>query len=225
MIIVTGGASGLGEAITKDLRQRGEQVVTISRRSKPEDKDHFSCDITNYQSLKEVYFHLNKTGLKTSALINCAGIASMNLAITTPPSATERIIRTNLMGTIFANQIFAPLLIKNKSGRIINFSTIAVHIGLKGESVYVASKAGVEGFSRVFAKELAPFNITVNCIAPGPIKTNLLKGVSDDQIEQIVGNQIIGKIMKPSAITEMIRLLLKEESRNITGEVINLGGV
>ena len=225
MIIVTGGTSGLGEAITKDLRQRGEQVVTISRRSKAEDKDHFSCDITNYQSLKEVYFHLNKTGLKTNALINCAGIASMNLAITTPPSATERIIRTNLMGTIFANQIFAPLLIKNKSGRIINFSTIAVHIGLKGESVYVASKAGVEGFSRVFAKELAPFNITVNCIAPGPIKTNLLKGISDDQIEQIVGNQIIGKIMKPSAITEMIRLLLKEESRNITGEVINLGGV
>ena len=117
------------------------------------------------------------------------------------------------------------MLIKNKGGRIINFSTIAVHIGLKGESVYVASKAGVEGFSRVFAKELAPFNITVNCIAPGPIKTNLLKGISDDQIKKIVSNQTISKIMQPSAITEMVSLLLREESRNITGEVINVGGV
>ena len=225
MIIVTGGSSGLGRAVTEDLRQRGENVVTISRRNEAEDKDHFSCDITNYQSLKEVYLHLSKNGRKLSALVNCAGIASMNLAITTPPSVTEKVINTNLIGTIFANQIFAPMLIKNKGGRIINFSTIAVHIGLKGESVYVASKAGVEGFSRVFAKELAPFGITVNCIAPGPIRTNLLKGISDDQIDKIVSNQTISKTMQPSAITEMVSLLLREESRNITGEVINVGGV
>lgn len=225
MIIVTGGSSGLGKAITEDLRQKGENVVTISRSNDPEDKNHFSCDITNYQSLKQVYLHLSKCGDKISALVNCAGIASMNLAITTPPLTTERVIRTNLIGTIYVNQIFAPLLIKNKGGRIINFSTIAVHIGLKGESVYVASKAGVEGFSRVFAKELSPFNITVNCIAPGPIKTNLLKGISDEQIKKIVNNQTISQIMQPSAITEMVTLLLRDESRNITGEVINVGGV
>lgn len=225
MIIVTGGSSGLGKAITEDLRLRGENVITISRRNDPGDKNHFSCDITNYHSLKKVYLHLSKSGNTIRSLVNCAGIASMNLALTTPPSATERVIKTNLVGTIFANQIFAPLLIKNKGGRIINFSTIAVHIGLQGESVYVASKAGVEAFSRVFAKELAPFKITVNCIAPGPIKTNLLKGISDDQIKMITNNQIISQIMKPSAITEMVSLLLREESRNITGEVINVGGV
>lgn len=225
MIIVTGGSSGLGKAITADLRKRGEKVATISRREDLEDKDHISCDITNYQSLKDAYHYLGKSEHRVSALINCAGIASMNLAITTPPSATEKVIKTNLIGTIFVNQVFAPLLIKNKGGRIINFSTIAVHISLKGESIYVASKAGVEGFSRVFAKELAPFKITVNCIAPGPIKTNLLKGVSDDQIEKIVDRQTINQTMKPSAVTEIVSLLLREESRNITGEVINVGGV
>jgi len=225
MIIVTGGSSGLGKAITEDLRRKGENVATISRSNYSEDNKHFSCDITNYQSLKEVYLHLSNCGHKIRALINCAGIASMNLAITTPPLTTERVIRTNLIGTIYANQIFAPLLIRNKGGRIINFSTIAVHLGLKGESVYVASKAGVEGFSRVFAKELAPFNVTVNCIAPGPIKTNLLKGISDEQIRNIVNNQTISQIMQPSAITEMVTLLLRDESRNITGEVINVGGV
>ena len=225
MIIVTGGSSGLGKAITEHLRQRGDDVVTISRRNDPTDNAHFSCDITNYQSLKKVYLHLSKSGSKISALVNCAGIASMNLAITTPPLVTERVIKTNLIGTIFANQVFAPLLIKNKGGRIINFSTIAVHIGLKGESVYVASKAGVESFSRVFAKELAPFNITVNCIAPGPIKTNLLKGISDVQIQKIIDYQTIKKSMKPAVITDMVTLLLRDESRNITGEVINVGGV
>lgn len=225
MIIVTGGSSGLGKAITEDLRQRGENVITISRRNDPEVTNHFSCDITCYQSLKELYLRLSKSGHRINALVNCAGIASMNLAITTPPLITERVIRTNLIGTIYANQIFAPLLIKNKGGRILNFSTIAVHMGLKGESVYVASKAGVEGFSRVFAKELSPFNITVNCIAPGPISTNLLKGISNDQIKRIVSNQTISQMMQPSAVTEVVALLLRDESRNITGEVINVGGV
>ena len=225
MIIVTGGSSGLGKAIAEDLRLRGEEVVTISRRHIPEDNFHFSCDITNYQSLKDLYVHLVKRSGSAFALVNCAGIASMNLALTTPPSSTERVIKTNLIGTIFSNQIFAPLLIRNKGGRIINFSTIAVHIGLQGESVYVASKAGVEGFSRVFAKELAPFNITVNCIAPGPIKTNLLNGISDDQIQKIVNFQSIRKIMKSSAIIDIVNLLLREDSQYITGEVINVGGV
>jgi len=225
MIIVTGGSSGLGKAIAEDLRKNGENVVTISRGKYSEDKNHFSCDVTNYQSLKKLYLHLSNNGHTIRALVNCAGIASMNLALTTPPLITERVIRTNLIGTIYTNQIFAPLLIKNKGGRIINFSTIAVHLGLKGESVYVASKAGVEGFSRVFAKELAPFNVTVNCIAPGPIKTNLLKGISDEQIRNIVNKQAISQIMQPSAITEMVTLLLSDESRNITGEVINVGGV
>jgi len=225
VIIVTGGSTGLGRAISEDLRARGEEVLTLSRRAKPHDKNHLSCDITNYHSLKEAYLQLSRNGSNVRALVNCAGIASMNLALTTPPSVTEKLIRTNLVGTIFANQVFAPLLIKNKGGRIINFSTIAVHIGLKGESVYVASKAGVEAFSRVLSKELSSFNITVNCIAPGPIKTDLLNGVSDEQIHKIVEHQTIKQVMQPSAIIEIVYVLLREESRNITGEVINVGGI
>ena len=225
MIIITGGTSGLGQAVVEDLRKRGEDVLTLSRRTVAKDAFHISCDITDYQSLKDVYLMLSRSHHRFKALINCAGIASMNLAITTPSLITEQVIKTNLMGTIFSNQVFAPLLIKNKWGRIINFSTIAVHIGLKGESIYVASKAGVEGFSRVFAKEVAPFNITVNCIAPGPIKTNLLKGITDEQINNIVKHQTFCQMMKPSAVADIVRLLLREESNNITGEVLNVGGV
>lgn len=225
MIIVTGGTSGIGAAVTEHLRGEGEEVLTLSRSSRESDSNHISCDITSYDSLKGVYTLLVKRGKNIKAVVNCAGIASMNLALTTPPSVTERIIKTNLLGTIYTNQVLAPLIIRNKGGRIINFSTIAVHIGLKGEAVYVASKAGVEGFSRVLAKELAPFRITVNCIAPGPIKTNLLKGITDAQIAKIVESQSIKYTMEPRAVTEIVNMLLSEDAKNITGEVIHVGGV
>ena len=165
MIIVVGGSSGFGKAIKNSLRSKGENVCSVSRSNPCNDEKHISCDVSDYVSVKKAYKKINSMGEKVNALINCAGIASMNLAITTPPEVTEKIIKTNLLGTIFCNQIFSPLLIRNRGGRIINFSTIAVKIGLKGESVYVASKAGVEGFSRVLSNELAPFDITVNCIS------------------------------------------------------------
>ena len=82
-------------------------------------------------------------------------------------------------------------MLRQKQGSFINFSTIAVPLGLKGESVYVASKAGVEGFTKTFAKEVANFNIKVNCIAPGPIKTDLIKGVTDKQIQKIKRTNMI----------------------------------
>jgi NAD(P)-dependent dehydrogenase (short-subunit alcohol dehydrogenase family) len=110
----------------------------------------------------------------------------MNLALTTPASVAINIIQVNLLGTIYCCQNFAPLMLRNKTGSILNFSTIAVALGLKGESIYAASKAGVEGFTRSFAREMADFNVRVNCIAPGPIDTNLLKGITSTQIQKIV---------------------------------------
>ena len=191
MIIVTGGTSGIGHEITRTLRGAGENVITLSRRELTEDKNHISCDLTDYSSLKKAYKLLSSRDEEVYALINCAGIASMNLALTPPPEITKKIINTNLIGTIFANQIFSPLIIKSNKGGESCFSTIAVSIGLKGESIYCASKAGVETFSRIFANELSAFNITINCVAPGPIRTNLLKGVSDKQIKDIIARQII----------------------------------
>ena len=225
MIIVTGGSSGIGKAITDDLSSAGEKIITISRSENNSDPNHFACDISNYVELKKIYKILSSKNYPLKALINCAGIASMNLALTTPPQISEQIIKTNLLGTIYCSQVFAPLLIRNKGGRIINFSTIAVSIGLKGESVYVASKAGVEAFSRVLSRELSPFEITVNCIAPGPIKTNLLKGISNEQIANIIKYQIIEKEMKTIDIVKMVKLLLHEDSSNITGQTLNVGGV
>tara|TARA_B100000579_G_scaffold324295_1_gene274063 strand:- start:337 stop:1014 length:678 start_codon:yes stop_codon:yes gene_type:complete len=224
MIIIFGGSSGIGKEIKDYFRFKGENIYSISRSNPDSDNQHIYCDIKNYDSIKLAYKKINKLKQNVTALINCAGISSMNLALTTPPKVSENIIQTNLLGTIFCNQIFAPLLIKNKGGRIINFSTIAVKLGLKGESVYVASKSGVEGFSRVLSNELSSFNITVNCIAPGPIRTNLIKNVSEDQIKEIINNQIIKEEMGTNEVVKIVDLLLKDEASKITGQVLHVGG-
>ena len=140
-------------------------------------------------------------------------------------SSSQKIIENNLLGTIYCCQLIAPLMMRIKYGSIINFSTIATSLGLKGESVYIASKAGVEGFTRSFAREMADFNVNVNCIAPGPIDTNLLKGITAKQINKIVSQQIIPKQFSPEAICDLVELLLDSKSSSISGQVLNVGGV
>ena len=149
----------------------------------------------------------------------------MNLALLTPPKISQDLIQTNLIGTIFCSQLFAPLIIKNNGGSIINFSTIAVPIGIKGESVYVASKAGVEGFSKSFAREMADFNITVNCISPGPLKTNLTKNVNPNLIKNLISKQIISKQLETKHISDLVEIILDKKFNTVTGQVITPGGI
>ena len=158
------------------------------------------------------------------ALINSAGIASMNLVVTTPPETVRKIIETNLLGTIYCCQQVAPALMRRGEGRIINFSTLGVPLGLKGEAVYVASKAGVEGFSRAFAREMSAHGVTVNVIAPGPIETALIAKVPKDKIDAVVDRQIIQRQASPSDVWNIVATLLAPESNMITGETIHVGG-
>lgn len=226
MIIVTGGGRGLGQAIVDRLRAQGETVLALSRTGGgPGDPDHLACDVCDPASLKDVARSLRRGDKPLTAVIAAAGIAKMNLALTTPADTVRSLIETNLMGTIFTCQAFAPLMIRNKKGRIITFSTIAVPLALEGESVYAASKAGVESFSRTFAREVAEAGITVNCIAPGPIRTDLLRGVSDAQIEAITARQINRQTAEPGDVADLVELLLSDKAGSITGEILHVKGV
>lgn len=224
MIIVTGASRGLGQSVAERLISSGREVLSLSRTSEGAPGDSVTCDVSDYEAVKTVAQSLRKEKREIEGLVNAAGIASMNLAVTTPPSMTQKLIQTNLAGTIHCCQLFAPLMIRKKAGSIINFSTIAVTLGLKGESIYAASKAGVEGFSRAFAREMADFDIRVNCIAPGPIKTDLLKGVSDEQIDAIVAQQILPKLFLPDDIADLCEFLLGPQSQSLSGQVLKVGG-
>ena len=224
MIVVTGASKGLGRAICDRLIEKKIDVFGLARNVEDVPFASMSCDVSSYESVKVVVQHLKKEGFKVTGLVNAAGIASMNLAVTTPQSVAQKIINTNLLGTIYCCQLVAPLMLRNKQGSIINFSTIAVALGLKGESIYAASKAGVEGFTRSFAREMADFNVKVNCIAPGPIDTSLLKGITADQINKIVSQQIIPKQFKPDAVADLVELLIDSRSDSLSGQVLHVGG-
>ena len=225
MIIVTGASRGLGKAITERLIENGEKVFGLARSIDGLDIDSIKCDVSDYSSVKNAAREVKRMKAPVKAFINAAGVASMNLAVTTDQSTVQKLIQTNLVGTIYCCQLFAPIMIRQKHGSFINFSTIAVALALKGESVYAASKAGVEAFSRTFAREMAYFNIRVNCIAPGPIRTDLLRGITDTQIEKITSQQIIPKQFQKSDVCDLVELLIDKKASSLSGQVLNVGGV
>lgn len=225
MIIVTGASRGLGQAVVERLMESGEEVVGLARNTSDTDIQMISCDVSDYSSVKNAAKEVKKMKKPVKAFVNAAGVASMNMAVTTDQSTVQKLIQTNLVGTIYCCQLFSPIMLRQKKGSFINFSTIAVALALKGESVYAASKAGVESFSRTFAREMADFNVRVNCIAPGPIKTDLLRGITDKQIEKIISQQIIQKQFQKSDVCDLVELLIDEKSASLSGQVLNVGGV
>ena len=208
MIIVTGASRGLGQAITERLIERGEEVIGLARNTSGLKINAIKCDVSDYASVKNASKEVKRMKKPVKAFINAAGVASMNMAVTTDESTVQKLIQTNLVGTIYCCQLFAPIMLRQKQGSFINFSTIAVALALKGESIYAASKAGVESFSRTFAREMADFNVRVNCIAPGPIRTDLLRGITDTQIEKITSQQVIQKQFQKSDVSDLVELLL-----------------
>lgn len=225
MIIVTGASRGLGQAITERLIERGEEVIGLARNTSGLKINAIECDVSDHASVKNASKEVKRMKKPVKAFINAAGVASMNMAVTTDESTVQKLIQTNLVGTIYCCQLFAPIMLRQKQGSFINFSTIAVALALKGESVYAASKAGVESFSRTFAREMADFNVRVNCIAPGPIRTDLLRGITDAQIEKITSQQVIQKQFQKSDVCDLVELLLDEKATSLSGQVLNVGGV
>jgi 3-oxoacyl-[acyl-carrier protein] reductase len=223
-VIVTGASRGLGRFCADQLAAQGYRVVGLGRN--PDAGAQFemrSVDVSDSASVASA-LHDFRRDASVYALINAAGIASMNLVVTTPAETVRRIIETNLLGTIFCSQQVAPALIKRGSGRIINFSTLGVPLAIKGEAIYIASKAGVEGFTRVFARELAPHGVTVNAIAPGPIDTALIAKVPREKVDAVVKQQIIQRQGTPEDVWNIVSMLLSPASSMVSGETLHVGG-
>jgi len=225
MIIVTGASRGIGLAISNRLFESGEEVLGLSRNVVSAKFSTKSIDVTDFKSIKNLSDDIRLSGKKVTAVINAAGIASMNLALMANPLSSVNLVNVNFLGTVYSCQAFAPLLVRNGGGSVINFSTIAVALHLEGESIYAATKAAVENYSKTFAKELSKFNVRVNCIAPGPIQTELLRGVTEDQINKIVEAQIIKTKFEKDDVVDLVDLLLDSKAKSLTGQVFHVGGV
>ncbi len=224
MIVVTGASKGIGEHICNRLLDKGFKVVGLARTVKKKRYKMIGCDVSSTDSIDDAIKEIKKLG-KISGLINAAGIASLNLTLFMTKSSIRKIIETNLMGTIYMSKQVSPLMIRNKKGFIINFSTIAVPLAMKGEAIYVASKAGIEGFTRAFAREVSGFNINVNCISPGPIKTDLTRGVEEQEINNLISQQLINKQFKLDDISDLVETIIDKKYSSITGQILHVGGI
>jgi 3-oxoacyl-[acyl-carrier protein] reductase len=159
------------------------------------------------------------------ALINNAGIASMNHAVLTPASTVNQILQTNVVGTFLFCREMAKLMRRVKNGRIVNFTTVAHPLNLEGESVYAASKAAVESLTRVLARELSEFGITVNAVGPTPIETDLIRGVPQAKMDALIERQALNRMGEVRDVINAVDFFLQEGSDFITGQVLYLGGV
>ncbi|PXA02920.1 oxidoreductase [Coraliomargarita sinensis] len=227
-IVITGTRKGIGKSLAEYYLEEGWQVAGCSRgESNIEHANyrHFSLDVSDEPAVVAMARSLKKEFGGVDALLNNAGIASMNHALLTPAGTVNRILSTNVVGTFLFCREMAKLMRTKKCGRIVNFTTVAHPLNLEGEAIYAASKAAVESLTRILSRELAELGITVNAVGPTPIDTDLIRGVPQVKTDALIQRQAIRRLGEVRDVINTIDFYLRPESDFITGQVLYLGGV
>lgn len=227
VLLVTGTSKGIGLYLVKYFTDRGFLVAGCSRSDCSVDVPsyfHVTADVTDEQSVKGLVEAVRGKFGKIDALVNNAGIASMNHFVLTPVETVDRIMATNFRGTFLVSRECAKVMIRQRWGRIVTVSSVAVPMVLAGESIYAASKGAVVEFTRIMARELGRHGITCNAVGPAPIETDLIRGIPRRKIEEIIARLAIQRMCKYEDVANVVEFFLRSESDYVTGQVIYLGG-
>lgn len=228
VMVITGTRKGIGKFLVDYYLERGWRVVGCSRgeaEDMPAGYRHFCLDVADERAVQKMIRAVVKEYGHIDALLNNAGIASMNHILLTPLATVQNIFSTNVFGTFNFCREAAKVMLLKKKGRIVNFATVATPLRLEGEAAYAASKAAVESFTRIMGKEVAAYGITVNAVGPTPVKTDLIKGVSDDKMTALINTQAIKRHGTFEDVANAVDFFIRDESDFITGQVLYLGGI
>jgi 3-oxoacyl-[acyl-carrier protein] reductase len=226
--LITGTRKGIGQFLAEHYCKQGHTVYGCSRGEPDWTLDgytHVQADVSDEHQVKAIFSTIRKQHGRLDNLLNNAGIASMNHSLLTPLSTVRKVLETNVVGSFLFCREAAKLMKKNRFGRIVNFSTVAVPMKLEGEAAYVASKAAVEGLTHVLSREFADFGITVNTIGPVPIETDLIRAVPNDKIQNIVERQSIRRLGRFEDVANVTDFFVAPQSDFVTGQHIYLGGL
>ena len=232
-IIVTGDSGGIGNAIIKKLSEAGANILASGTRIEKleELKKNFEgikikkFDISQSDKIEE--FIENATtelGGSLDGIVNNAGITQDNLAIRMSLDEWQKVININLTSTFLMSKFAIKKMLKNKSGKIVNITSVVGHTGNLGQANYTASKAGIVAMSKSLAIEYAKKNININCISPGFIKTAMTDKIDDKFKEVIISKIPSARLGEPDDIANAVLFLSSDQSNYINGETLHVNG-
>ena len=232
-IIVTGASGGIGNAIIKKLNEAGANILASGTRIEKleELKNNFKkikilkFDISQSDKIEEFIENAtSELGGSLDGIVNNAGITQDNLAIRMNLDEWQKVININLTSTFLMSKFAIKKMLKNKSGKIVNITSVVGHTGNLGQANYTASKAGIVAMSKSLAIEYAKKNININCISPGFIQTAMTDKIDDKFKEVIISKIPSARLGKPDDIANAVLFLSSDQSSYINGETIHVNG-
>ena len=233
-ILITGATGGIGRSIVKSFNGDNNNLLmigtnenklnTLSRELDGNTK-YIACDFNNYKNVKKIITKISdELDNKIDILINNAGITRDNVTLRMKEEEWNDVININLNTTFFLTKEILKFMVKNRYGRIINISSVVGSSGNLGQANYAASKAGLEGMTKSIALEVASRGITVNCIAPGFIKTAMTSSILEKNEDKIINNIPIKRIGLPDDISSLTKFLASDKANYITGQTFHVNG-
>ena len=231
-IIITGATGGIGnELVKKFVSLKGEVLATGTNEEKLEKlkKDYPSIETIKFDISKhsEIESFIDQASSKLNGLdilVNNAGITLDNLSLRMKSDEWQKVIEINLTSTFFVSKYALKKMLKNKFGRIVNISSIVGHTGNIGQANYTASKAGMIAMSKSLAIEYARKNITINCVSPGFIQTNMTDQINDDIKKSLMSRIPMNKLGNGEDVSNSVAFLASDAASYITGETIHVNG-
>ena len=228
IILITGTSRGIGRGLAEHYLKNGDTVCGCSRGPatfRHRRYAHWELEVSDEASVVAMVREVVLRHGRIDALVNNAGIAAMNHALLTPAATAQRILATNFQGTFLFCREAGKAMVRRKVGRIVNFTTVATPLRLEGEALYAASKAAVESFTQVLARELGGTGVTVNAVGPTPVPTDLIRNVPETKLKALLARQAIRRLGEVADVANVVDFFLSPRSGFVTGQVLYLGGV